>query len=206
MSTQAWPFLVSRNLFLDYRTIVAPDFICLAGIPNLLARVTEGNLTEQGSAICRTIYGSKAGDFTVIFQVVRATKNEIDLPDGDDVLKDQFGREIYLIEGFVFRGLIEILISQNIFDQVHFDLTKFYRQFWNSVEPPSVVPSSSISYIFNEHESYLKAKRIEPFKMDHKKSASKIEDNNSSISIGLILLIIVFIGIWFTKFFFHYSD
>ena len=46
MSIEAWPFLVSRNRYLDYRTVVAPKFICEAGISNLLARVADGDLTQ----------------------------------------------------------------------------------------------------------------------------------------------------------------
>jgi hypothetical protein len=74
MSIKVWPFLVGRNPYLDYRTIVAPDFICDAGIPNLLARAADGDLSEPGYAISRKIEGSKVGDFTIIFRVVKAER------------------------------------------------------------------------------------------------------------------------------------
>jgi hypothetical protein len=167
MSTQAWLFLVSRNPYLDYRTIVAPDFICQKGIPDLLARVTEGDLTEQGSAICRTVYGFKADDFTIIFRVVRATKKEIGLPGGDEVLKDQFGREIYLIEGIVLRDGGKVAIPQKVLDQAHLQLTESYRQFWNSIEPPPVIPSSSFR-VLNGAENLLQIKELEPFHCSEK--------------------------------------
>lgn len=70
MSIEVWPFLVSRNPIIDYRTVVAPDFICKAGIAKLLARVAEGDLTQPGFAIRREILGSKEGNFTVVFRVI----------------------------------------------------------------------------------------------------------------------------------------
>jgi len=202
MSTQAWSFLVSRNPSLDYRTIVAPDFICQAGIPNLLARVAEGNLTEQGSAICRIVYGSKANDFTIIFRVVRATKKEIGLPTGDEVLKDQFGREIHLIEGIVLRDMNEVSIPQKVLDQAHLQLIESYRRFWDIVEPPSVIPSSSFSWILNGTENLLKIKKIEPFQMVSKVPETQAGRKNLSISTVAILVLMVLLGIWLAKAFF----
>ena len=40
---QAWRFLVSRNQFLDYRTVVAPDFMCQVNIASVLAKAAEGD-------------------------------------------------------------------------------------------------------------------------------------------------------------------
>jgi hypothetical protein len=182
---EAWPFLVSRNPYLDYRTIVAPDFICQAGIPNLLARVAEGNLTEQGSAICRTVYGSKANDFTIIFRVVQATKKEICLPDGDEVLKDQFGREIHLIEGIVLKTVGEVSIPQKVLDQAYLLLTESYRQFWNSIEPPSVIPSSSFAWGVKRTDTLLKPKRLEAYEV-----TNNISRKRMNFGIELILSIL----------------
>src|SRR4028118_1153524 len=89
MSIEAWPFLVSRNRYLDYRTVVAPKFICEAGISNLLARVADGDLTQSGCAYTRRVQGSKAGDFSIIFQVVEATEKDINPEGGNQVIKDQ---------------------------------------------------------------------------------------------------------------------
>jgi hypothetical protein len=54
---QAWRFLVSRNQFLDYRTVVAPDFMCQANIASLLAKAAEGDLTNDDSVYYREIHG-----------------------------------------------------------------------------------------------------------------------------------------------------
>ena len=188
---ETWPFLVSRNPYLDYRTIVAPDFICQKGIPNLLARVAEGDLTEQGSAICRTVYGSKADDFTIIFRVVRATKKEIGLPGGDEVLKDQFGREIYLIEGIVLRDVGEVAIPQKVLDEAHLQLTESYRQFWNSIEPPPVIPSSSFR-VLSGTENLLQIKELEPFYGSDKLGRPKIK-YFSIVGILILIMALLFI-------------
>ena len=195
MSTQAWPFLVSRNLYLDYRTIVAPDFICREKIQNLLARVAEGNLTDPGSAISRTVHGSKADDFTIIFRVVRATKKEISIADGDEVLKDQFGREIDLIEGIVLRGVSGVSIPQNVLDQAHLQLTESYRQFWDSLEPPSVIPSSSFSWTLNGDDSFLKIKKLESFRISSKE-LPRSERNDFPVTMVIILALMVLLVIY----------
>ena len=58
---QCW---VSRNLFLDYRTVVAPNFMCQANITSLLAKSAEGDLTYENNAFYREIHGAKTGDLT----------------------------------------------------------------------------------------------------------------------------------------------
>ena len=101
---QAWRFLVSRNQFLDYRTVVAPNFICKANIAGLLAKVAEGDHTNDDSVYYREIHGSKVGDLTIIYRVIEVQARDIN-PEIDGALKDSFGREIYLIEGIVVKGI-----------------------------------------------------------------------------------------------------
>ena len=55
-------------------------------------------------AFYREIRNSKVGDITLVFRVMEATAENTGI-EGDGVLKDAFGREIYLIEGIVFEGL-----------------------------------------------------------------------------------------------------
>lgn len=73
---QAWGFLVSRNQYLDYRTVVAPSFMCQAGASSILSKAAEGDLTEKGSALYREIHNSKVGNLTLIFRVIEATAEE----------------------------------------------------------------------------------------------------------------------------------
>lgn len=138
---QAWSFLVSRNQFLDYRTIVAPDFMCQANIASLLAKAAEGNPVANNLAYYREIYGSKSGDLTIIYQVHEAQAKDIK-DDTEGILKDSFGREIYLIEGIVLKGVKLFLeITTEILDSNHQKLLGNFRDFWEWVSPQRAIPS-----------------------------------------------------------------
>lgn len=166
MSIKVWPFLVSRNRMLDYRTVVAPDFICNAGIAKLLARVAEGNLTERGCAIRRRIEGSDAGDFTIVFRVVYAREKDINPNGGNEVLKDSFGREIDLLEGVVFKEVDEIDVKEVDLDKAHKLLTKSFKNFWGWKEPHSSISSEAFSLELNTSSRSLKIEDLSPFKVN----------------------------------------
>lgn len=172
MKTKVWPFLVSRNRYLDYRTVVAPDWLCEENIPNLLSRVADGQLTEPGHAIFRKVYSSKAGDFSVIFRVRTATIKDISFQgqDGDEILKDTFGRDIYLIEGLVLKEMNPSFISQENLEEVHKKLTEFnqgYSKFWDCNEPPPVISSQGF-LVEEETDNPLKLKELKPFQVKSK--------------------------------------
>ena len=162
MSVNAWAFLVSRNQYLDYRTVIAPDFICQANISNLLARATDGDISESMQAYFRTITGSKAGDFSIIFRVANATRQDLSSknaviegsPDDDDtVLKDSFGREIYLVKGVVLNVTNhqeEISLSSRDIEQVHQSVSWAYKQFWQQEKAKPSVPSSVVPLQLSE--------------------------------------------------------
>jgi hypothetical protein len=138
---QAWGFLVSRNQYLDYRTVVAPSFMCQARAFSILAKAAEGDLTEKGSALYREIHNSKVGDLTLVFRVIEATAENTGIA-GNGVLKDSFGREIYLIEGIVLRELMpDIIVTQENMEEVHKQLVKFYYDFWDCTTPCSALSS-----------------------------------------------------------------
>ena len=171
MSIKAWPFLVSRNRYLDYRTVVAPDFICEAKIANLLARVTDGDLTEPGKGFLRQIAGSKAGNFTIVFRVLKATKKDLNSKGGDEILKDQFVREIYLIEGVVIQGIKSkknVSISHKNIEEVHKRLTEGYTQFWEHSEPHPAIPYPMLSLSMDGSSSPLQLEELKPFQVGSK--------------------------------------
>jgi len=144
---KSWCFLVSRNPYLDYRTVVAPNFICEAGIGNILARVTEGDITEQGTAFYREILYSKAAEFTIIYRIIEATAENTGI-DGNGCLKDSVGREISLIEGLVFQGLLpNIVVTEQNLEAAHQQVISYYREFWESLTRISIFPSELIEYI-----------------------------------------------------------
>lgn len=169
MSVEVWPFLVSRNPYLDYRTIVAPDFICAAGISNLLSRAADGELTEPGHAIFRRIEGSDVEDFTIVFRVIQASENYINPEGGENLLKDSFGREIYLLEGLVIKGINQFLITNEDLEAVHTEVRASYQKFWDCIDVPPV-ESSSHFYLktneSNESSSFLNLEEVQPLKVN----------------------------------------
>ncbi|NET65308.1 MAG: hypothetical protein F6K63_13335 [Moorea sp. SIO1G6] len=201
MSINAWPFLVSRNRYLDYRTVVAPDFICDAKIANLLARVTDGDLTEPGKGFIRQIAGTEAGDFTIVFRIIQATEKDLNSKEGDDILKDEFGRKIYLIEGVVIQGIKsknQVSISNQKLEDVHQRLTEGYTEFWEHIDPHPAIASSILSLsTMDDSSSPLLLEELKPFQVDSKPQNSEIEqkeDNpiiprQSLINFRVIILI-----------------
>ncbi|MFB2836530.1 hypothetical protein [Floridanema evergladense] len=196
MSIKVWPFLVSRNRMLDYRTVVAPDFICNAGIAKLLARVAEGNLTERGCAIRRRIEGSDAGDFTIVFRVVYAREKHINPNGGNEVLKDSFGREIDLLEGVVFKEVGEIDVKEVELEKAHKLLTKSFKNFWGWKEPHSAIPSEAFSLELNTPSSSLKIEDLSPLKVNVPKvireSIPRPKPTNCPLKPGFIPVKILF--------------
>lgn len=190
MSIKVWPFLVSRNRMLDYRTVVAPDFICNAGIAKLLARVAEGNLTERGCAIRRRIEGSDAGDFTIVFRVVYAREKDINPNGGNEVLKDSFGREIDLLEGVVFKEVGEIDVKEVDLDKAHKLLTKSFKNFWGWKEPHSAIPSEAFSLELNTSSRSLKIEDLLPFKVNVPLKVTKVNHEpppNSPLPVKILV-------------------
>lgn len=141
---QVWRFLVSRNQYLDYRTVVAPDFMCQANIASLLAKTAEGDPTNDDCAYYREIHGSKVGDLTIIYRVSEAQSRYINT-ETEGVLKDSFGREIYFIEGVVVKGIqASLSITMENLEFNHPQLVDNYCNFWEWVSPQSAIASEVI--------------------------------------------------------------
>lgn len=160
---QAWGFLVSRNQYLDYRTIAAPNFMCEAGASSLIAKAAEGDLTETGSALYREVHNSKVGNLTLIFRIIEATENSVGIV-GNGVLKDSFGRDIYLIEGIVLKEIMpNIIITQENFAEAHKLLVKHYCDFWECVKPNPAIPLDAFNLQNNSSDECLKYKRLQSY-------------------------------------------
>lgn len=141
---QAWRFLVSRNQFLDYRTVVAPDFMCQDNITSLLAKTAEGDPISDNLVYYREIHGSKSGDLTIVYRVYEAQARYIN-DNAAGILKDSVGREIYFIEGMVLRGIqTSLVITLENLEFNHQKLVEDYRVFWEWVSPQSAIPSEMI--------------------------------------------------------------
>ena len=220
MSIEVWPFLVSRNRYLDYRTVVAPDFICEAKTGNLLARVTTGDLTEPGKGFIRQIFGSKVGDFTIVYRILKATQKDLNSQVGDEILKDQFGREILLIEGVVIQEIKtqkNVFISQKNIEEIHHKLTGGYTKFWEHRDPHPATPSDKLSLSIDSSSRPLQLEEKELFQVEspisnhnqEKKSLGFIKSWSNNVNyvvfLTIILAVMVAIGwiyrseIWGTK-------
>ncbi|MTJ16324.1 MULTISPECIES: hypothetical protein [Nostocales] len=202
MIVEAWHFLVSRNRHLDYRTVVAPDFICQSKISNLLARVAEGDLTESKRGLIRQITGSKAGDFTIVFRVIKATEKCLNPEKENDILKDQFGREIYLIEGVVIKGIRnkkDCFVADQDIEEAHNLLMEAYRQFWEYSEPNSAISSHKFSLSMNNTSSYLQLEELEPFHFSSKQQTPPTTKPKVNLVAFLVpIIVILIIAIWLT--------
>ena len=138
---EAWSFLISRNQFLDYKTVVAPDFMCRSGATGVLAKAAEGDSPELGIVYYREVHGSKVGELTLVFRVIEATSENTGI-EGSGNLKDSFGREIVLIEGLALKGIVQdVFVSQTIFDRIHLELVKHYQEFWSQTTSQSATAS-----------------------------------------------------------------
>ncbi len=147
MSDKVWPFLVSRNKNLGYRTVVAPDFLVSEKMHMLLAEVAGGELTREGFAIYREVHGSPFGELTLVFRVVRADKRFLG-DEEEGVLRDYHGRPIDFIEGVVLlqAPVSDLVFTDNLFLKAHTQLEKPYQEFWkDETSLFTVQPSEAIS-------------------------------------------------------------
>ena len=169
-SFDTWPFLVSCNKYLEYRTIVAPSFMCEARISSILAKAVEGDLTEPGTALYREINNSNVGNLTLIFRILEATASDIGT-EGNEVLKDSFGRAIYLIEGIVFIDLItNSVVTEENFKLLHKQLMNYYRNFWNCTTTNPAIHSEPFDLqVDSSLAESLKYKRLKEYTVSSKR-------------------------------------
>ena len=149
MNTDAWLFLVSRNKYLDYRTIVAPDFIVDANASGLLSSFTDGDITKDNTAYYREIYAPQTGELTLVFRILEVTGKDIN-NDRNELLKDLQGRSISVIEGIVVKGIVSNFeINQKDFVKIHEQAMVYYQQFWECTSSFGVIPSTSFYLKYN---------------------------------------------------------
>jgi WD40 repeat protein len=178
----AWRFLVSRNQFLDYRTVVAPDFMCQANVSSLLAKAAEGDPIKDESPYCREIHGSKVGDLTIIYRIIEAQAKDINA-EFDGVLKDSFGREIFWIEGIVFKGInIPISVTLEDLELNHKNLINDYRDFWEWVSPQPCISSLSDVSILQGEGNPLKFRQVPEYLVINSSSARQEQSNKNTSS------------------------
>jgi uncharacterized protein YjiK len=177
MSIKVWSFLVSRNRYLDYRTVVAPDFLCDLGSANFLAKAAGGNLTKEKYAVYREIHNLKNfhrdQKITLVFRVIEAFSPDI---ENNKVLKDAYGRNISFIVGIVLQGSVpQITVTPEIFAEVHNQVLGDYKIFWNYPTPEPALPSKSFDIQQNHQKNCLILTTLEPFVLSYKSTQSMQE-------------------------------
>ena len=149
---RAWPFLISRNRTLDYKIIMAPDFLVESDHSFLLQYVTEQETTKP---VFRKVTMPKLNNLSIVYRVIRANIN-------GNVLKDEFGRPILWIEGFVFQENIgPYEITERAFDQARDRIQQAFQEFWNIKFDSdfATIFSGAIRITGNPRENYHKLKR-----------------------------------------------
>lgn len=164
-----WPFLVSRNRHLDYRTIVAPDFMCEVGAASILAETVGGSLTAKNVAFYLEIHKSKVGRLTIVFRVIETTLEDMEI-EGSGVLKDKQGREILLREGIVIKGLVpDVIVTKDALEIAHGMIIQPYREFWECSRSEPASPSVCFSLSQDSSESCLHYQKLDPYGVDIQK-------------------------------------
>ncbi|MEI1375674.1 WD40 repeat domain-containing protein [Nostoc sp. UHCC 0926] len=192
MSIEAWGFLIGRNQYIDYRTIVAPAFLCEAGLSSFLARVVESDMNKPGEAFFRLVEGLKVGTIIIVFQLVEAKEKDINPEGGDTLLTDSVGREIYLTKGFVFKGNYkkeDIKVSQTDIDNVYREeLMRIYGEFWKIDTTPPPPTDSKCFDLKSQNSKILDLKLLKayqvPIKVPKFYTAIPINDEVSSIAFS----------------------
>ncbi|MCL2934750.1 MAG: WD40 repeat domain-containing protein [Trichodesmium sp. MAG_R03] len=173
MNQEVWCFLVSANKYLDYRTVVAPDFMCKQNYMFVLAQAAGGKITEKDTAYYRKVINSKVGNLTLVFQVVEAMEKDIGI-SGENILQDSFGRVISLIEGIVFQGEVsatDIVVTLEDFQEVHQQIIEYYQKFW---EQSSANPAYS-SRPFRLSEKEKEYNGFQLFELDNYIAGIRLE-------------------------------
>ncbi len=143
-NVSAWPFLVSRNLVIDYTPVVAPPFLIKNKHLSVLIDATQTSLCDEKVAYYREVSFSSKDKLSIVFSVKTGTQRDIGT-EKEGVLKDNFDREILMIWGIVLDSIpSELSISLSDFTSIHSSLIHDYRSFWTSKTSFDVIPSSSI--------------------------------------------------------------
>lgn len=136
-----WPFLIGRNQTLDYRPILVPDF--LKENSAIIQRAAK--LNHHSSSIkLLEVYDGKLGTLVFIYHSIKAMR------DGE-VLLDGYSREIFRIEGFVFKKnhldqeeIDEILDNDKLFSAAKLEIDKAFDSFWKQTTPDKASLSEPI--------------------------------------------------------------
>ena len=148
LGSRAWPFVVTRNRLLDWRPIVAPDFMIAQGGEYLLVHGADpGDGPIPSPVFERIVTTKRYGDLTLLASSRPATADLIG-GSAQEQLVDRVGRPIQLIEGLVLPGRHPGCAArwQAQLAQVDAIAQQSFLDFWQSddeTEPPA--PSRALT-------------------------------------------------------------
>jgi hypothetical protein len=129
-----WPFLVGSGRTVGQRVILAPEFLLADKSSALLLKaVGSAQVTRSDSrgtvAWRRHVQGGHAGDFIVIFRMIRVRSELVGKAGGD--LLDSASRPVYLSEGVVLKDA-HASITESVLGQAHDISVLAFREFWEA--------------------------------------------------------------------------
>jgi hypothetical protein len=129
----AWPFLIGRSKHQGYRILVIPDFMTDPAVTAALRDATGMAGRAIGELVLREIQGLPVSPVSVVCRSFPLRGSDYGL-GSDEILPDEYGRPIQVIEGIVFRQPGAVVqqngIGQAIIDQAHAEVVNAYQEFW----------------------------------------------------------------------------
>jgi hypothetical protein len=186
MDNKAWPFVITRNQTLDYRTLIAPQFLLENGTVGVLIREADAGGDHPWAPTWREVHDRRVGDLTLLFRSVAATGGLVG-GGNDRPLRDQAGRRIFMIEGLVVesRNPNREAVESHL-DRVHELAVQAYQRLWGSTDiRHPATPSDPLPLPTTRPQRWLQpawgGRRASP-QPDRRKRA---------ILVGLVLLLVV---------------
>lgn len=142
--TRYWPFLYAANADLDYRTVVAPDFLVQAEKVSLLRRSLDPRIDRRSEGQIRSAHldANGIGQISIFYRPVFVR-------DGEEEICDRHGRPIVRVDGVLIReqrdgtevGQDEI---ETLIEQAKSKLDGQFREFWTATSGRRPVPSGPL--------------------------------------------------------------
>lgn len=131
MNELGWPFLVGCNRQLDYRAIVAPERLVISKETRDLADALGSDSGAQGDLLYRNVELPRSGSVHLVFRVIPAAPDLVG--ESGPVLRDDWGRPIYLIEGLLLLSAeARERVKPEDLQALHDQLAATFREFWPS--------------------------------------------------------------------------
>lgn len=129
----AYPYLIGRSKNIGNRRVLGPDFAEQRDVARILLQAAKNTGRPK---YLKVTGNSSIGRITFFSLLHEARARDIGA-DGDDVLRDNVGRPIFLVRGLIFVGDA----PSNEITQAHFDycqrrFDEYFVRFWEAEKWP----------------------------------------------------------------------